>query len=163
MFGWESIGRRTSRACLATKPIEHRVLAAALPKVWCDAGQIQQVVLVLLVNACEAMPQGGLLRVSTQPEASRRAVCLRVADTGMGIPADILPQIFEPFFTTKEEQQRTGLGLAVARSIVEQHAGSIAVDSAPGAGTTFLVTLPEEPEVAPASVGTTGQESTKHT
>ena len=138
-------------------------LAAALPKVWCDAGQIQQVVLVLLVNACEAMPQGGLLRVSTQPEASRRAVRLKVADTGMGIPADILPQIFEPFFTTKEEQQRTGLGLAGARSIVEQHAGSIAVDSAPGAGTTFVVTLPEEPEVPPPSVGTAGQESTKHT
>ena len=88
---------------------------------------------------------------------------LTVTDSGVGMDPSTLSRVFEPFFTTKEEQQRTGLGLAVARSIVEQHAGSIAVNSAPGAGTTFLVTLPEEPEVAPASVGTTGQESTKHT
>ena len=60
---------------------------------------------------------------------------MRVKDTGSGIPEDVLPRIFDPFFTTKEDQNRTGLGLAVAHSIVEQHAGEIAVDSTPGEGT----------------------------
>ena len=62
---------------------------------------------------------------------------MRVKDTGGGIPADVLPRIFDPFFTTKEDQNRTGLGLAVAHSIVEQHAGEIAVRSTPGEGTEF--------------------------
>jgi signal transduction histidine kinase len=67
---------------------------------------------------------------------------IRVRDTGAGIPPDVLAQIFDPFFTTKEDQQRTGLGLAVARSIVEQHGGEIAVESTPGKGTEFVVALP---------------------
>ncbi len=66
----------------------------------------------------------------------------RVKDPGGGIPADVLPRIFDPFFTTKEDQNRTGLGLAVAHSIVEQHAGDITVSSTPGEGTEFRVALP---------------------
>ncbi len=117
-------------------------LAPELPLVQCDANQIQQVVLVLLVNASEAMPKGGELEVSTEYDASSEQCSVRVRDTGSGIPADVLPRIFDPFFTTKEDQNRTGLGLAVAHSIVEQHAGDISVRSTPGQGTEFTVTLP---------------------
>jgi two-component system NtrC family sensor kinase len=117
-------------------------LRADLPPVSCDAGQIQQAVLVLLVNATEAMPQGGSLEVATELDAVARHARVRVRDSGIGIPADVLPRIFDPFFTTKEEQQRTGLGLAVARSIIEQHGGEITVESTPGKGTEFVVALP---------------------
>ena len=117
-------------------------LADGLPPVFCDAGQIQQAILVLLVNATEAMPHGGVLEVSTERDGRGGEVKIRVRDTGVGIPPEVLPQIFDPFFTTKEEQQRTGLGLAVARSIVEQHGGEITVTSSPGKGTEFVVALP---------------------
>jgi two-component system NtrC family sensor kinase len=121
-------------------------LGENLPPVLCDAGQIQQVVLVLLVNATEAMPHGGVLEVSTEMGGTGFSLCdaarIRVRDTGAGIPPEVLAQIFDPFFTTKEDQQRTGLGLAVARSIVEQHGGEIAVESTPGKGTEFVVALP---------------------
>jgi len=117
-------------------------LAEGLPQVQCDANQIQQVVLVLMVNASEAMPKGGALEVATGFDAATEHCVVRVKDTGSGIPPEVLPHIFDPFFTTKEDQNRTGLGLAVAHSIVEQHAGEISVRSTPGEGTEFLVTLP---------------------
>jgi two-component system NtrC family sensor kinase len=116
-------------------------LAPGLPLVECDANQMQQVFLVLMVNASEAMPNGGVLEVTTQLEAGGEHCWLRVKDTGGGIPAEAMPRIFDPFFTTKEDQNRTGLGLAVAHSIVEQHAGEIAVRSTPGEGAEFTVTL----------------------
>ncbi len=124
------------------------MLADDLPPVDCDGNQIQQVVLVLMVNASEAMPKGGRLGVSTvlRPETEHCAVLVK--DTGSGIPAEVLPHIFDPFFTTKEDQNRTGLGLAVAHSIVEQHAGEISVRSAPGEGTEFEVALPVTAAVA---------------
>jgi two-component system NtrC family sensor kinase len=118
-------------------------LARELPLLSCDAGQIQQVILALLLNAIEAMPRGGRLGVTTEA-APGREVLLRVRDNGMGIPAEVLPHIFEPFFSTKEDQHRTGLGLAVAQSIVEQHGGEVRVHSTPGAGTEFVVCLPFE-------------------
>ena len=126
-----------------------------MPPVDCDAGQIQQAVLVLLVNATEAMPHGGLLEVATGLDPSAGRARIQVRDTGMGIPPEVLSQIFDPFFTTKEDQQRTGLGLAVARSIIEQHGGEIAVDSTPGQGTRFVITLPAAKGIAvePASAG----------
>ncbi len=130
----------------------HEDLAKDLPPVDCDANQIQQVVLVLMVNAAEAMPKGGSLFVSTQLTANGEQVALLVRDTGTGIPADVLPRIFDPFFTTKEDQNRTGLGLAVAHSIVEQHAGEISVRSTSGQGTQFEVTLPAQP-LGAATVG----------
>ena len=108
----------------------------AAPMVSCDAAQIQQVVLAILVNALEAMPRGGLLRVETSPDA------IRIVDNGPGIPPRVMPHIFEPFFSTKENEQRTGLGLAVARSIVEQHGGKIDVESGEGEGSRFTVRLP---------------------
>jgi two-component system NtrC family sensor kinase len=117
-------------------------LAEGLPPVDCDANQIQQVALVLMMNASEAMPSGGRLEVITELDGASGEAALRVKDTGCGIPEDVLPRIFDPFFTTKEDQNRTGLGLAVAHSIVEQHGGEIKVDSAPGQGTEFRVALP---------------------
>ncbi len=117
-------------------------LAKDLPPVECDANQIQQVILVLLVNASEAMPKGGSLLVSSGLDPAGQHGVVRVKDTGGGIPQEVLPRIFDPFFTTKEDQNRTGLGLAVAHSIVEQHAGEITVRSTPGEGTEFLVELP---------------------
>jgi two-component system NtrC family sensor kinase len=115
---------------------------ADLPPVECDANQIQQVVLVLMVNASEAMPKGGVLSVSTGIDDASEQGAVHVKDSGCGIPPEVLPRIFDPFFTTKEDQNRTGLGLAVAHSIVEQHAGDISVRSAPGEGTEFVVRLP---------------------
>ena len=103
----------------------------------CDANQIQQVVLVLMVNASEAMPKGGSWRFPLNSTRRADQGMVRVKDTGCGIPPDVLPRIFDPFFTTKEDQNRTGLGLAVAHSIVEQHAGDIAVHSTPGRGRNF--------------------------
>lgn len=117
-------------------------LAPDLPPVDCDANQIQQAILVLLVNASEAMGQGGTIEVATEFDPETTQVSVKVKDTGSGIPGDVLPHIFDPFFTTKEDQLRTGLGLAVAHSIVEQHAGEISVRSTPGEGTEFTVMLP---------------------
>jgi two-component system NtrC family sensor kinase len=117
-------------------------LAEDLPAVECDANQVQQVTLVLLVNASEAMPQGGALQVITEFDSAAEQGVLRVKDTGPGIPPEVLPRIFDPFFTTKEDQHRTGLGLAVAAGIIEQHAGEITVRSIPGEGAEFRVALP---------------------
>jgi len=128
---------------LAMQNIElQEKLGVDLPPVLCDANQVQQVVLVLMMNAAEAMPKGGRLAVSTEFDPRTENGMVRVKDTGCGIPADVLPRIFDPFFTTKEDQNRTGLGLAVAHSIVQQHAGDILVESTPGVGTEFQVTLP---------------------
>ena len=100
---------------------------------------------VLLVNAAEAMPHGRAVGGGDRNRSRRRAAARLVRDNGGGIPQEVLPRIFEPFFTTKEEQQRTGLGLAVAQSIVEQHCGDITVRSTPGQGTEFTMTLPVTP------------------
>ena len=130
--------------------IEKR-LAPGLPAAFCDQGQIQQALLILLVNAAEAMPHGGLVRVTTAENAAQGPVVVRVRDTGGGIRPEDLPRIFEPFFTTKEDQHRTGLGLAIARSIVESHGGTISATSTPGAGSEFVISLPMEPAaVTPA-------------
>jgi two-component system NtrC family sensor kinase len=120
----------------------HVNLDPAIPPVTCDAGQVQQVALVLVMNASEAMPQGGILTVTTRYDAAGEQARLSVGDTGCGIPADALPRIFEPFFSTKEEQHRTGLGLAIAKNIIDQHGGSIEVHSQPGAGAEFIIALP---------------------
>lgn len=119
-------------------------LAPDLPAVACDANQIQQVVLGLMVNAAEAFASGGRIDVTTLRDRGANAVEIRVRDNGPGIPAEVLPQVFEPFFTTKPDVHRTGLGLAVAGSIVEQHGGTIVAESREGAGTEMIVSLPVE-------------------
>jgi two-component system NtrC family sensor kinase len=105
-----------------------------------DEGQLQQAVIILAENAIDAMPRGGRLTVCARTEGA--CVVVEVADTGIGIPAENLAKIFEPFFTTKEIGSGTGLGLAVCYGIVKEHGGHVGVESAPGRGTTFTLTLP---------------------
>ncbi len=105
-----------------------------------DAGQLQQVVIILAENAIDAMPQGGMLTLRTHNEGA--GVRLEVRDTGVGIPAENVAKIFDPFFTTKEIGRGTGLGLAVCYGIVTEHGGHIEVNSTVGRGTTFTVSLP---------------------
>ena len=119
-------------------------LEAGLPLVHCDAAQIEQVLLALIMNAMDAMPQGGNLWVTTSFLHEPNRVGIVVRDDGSGIPADLLPRIFEPFLTTKETGRGVGLGLAISRSILERHSGTIEVQSEPGRGTTFSLTLPAE-------------------
>jgi len=113
---------------------------AELPRVVCDAAQVQQLLLALAMNALEATPAEG--RVSLEAHRDGDGVRLLVADTGWGIPKEHLDRIFEPFFTTKDVGKGVGLGLAVVYGIVNRHHGTIAVESVPGRGTTFTVRLP---------------------
>jgi signal transduction histidine kinase len=96
------------------------------------------------MNAIHAMPEGGRLRIALA-SADDRMVQLTVADTGHGIPQESIKRIFEPFFTTKEFGKGTGLGLTVVKDIVEEHQGSITVESEPDHGTTFRILLPAAP------------------
>jgi two-component system NtrC family sensor kinase len=117
---------------------------ANLPKLLAHADQIRQVLLNLMLNACDAMPHGGELHVATAllpaPSDQAARIAVRVSDTGIGIPAEHLQRLFEPFYTTKP--QGTGLGLAISAHIVSQHGGHITVESTVGQGTTFMFTLP---------------------
>jgi two-component system NtrC family sensor kinase len=121
-------------------------LDPALPHVLCDAAQIEQVLLALVVNAMDALPQGGNLWIISS--ASREDNCVRIVvrDDGTGIAPEILPHLFEPFLTTKETGRGVGLGLAISHSILERHNGSIEVQSEIGRGTTFTITLPWDAE-----------------
>jgi two-component system NtrC family sensor kinase len=112
-----------------------------LPDVICNGDQLRQVFLNLVLNAIEAMPEGGTLTVRTAAQPSFAVV--EVQDTGIGIPAEIRDRLFEPFFTNKA--QGTGLGLAISAHIVTQHGGQIEVDSEVGQGSTFRVVLPYRP------------------
>jgi len=115
-----------------------------LANVICDGAQIEQVLLALMMNALDAMPQGGNLWVSTAQDAEANLVRIVVRDDGTGISPEILPRLFEPFLTTKETGKGVGLGLAISRSILERHRGNIEVQSELGRGTTFTITLPYE-------------------
>lgn len=109
----------------------------------CDSQQIEQMLLAMEINAIEAMPEGGILKIELK-ETDTDKIQIKITDTGVGIPDDILPHIFEPFFTTKKEGKGTGLGLAVVYGIVERHNGNILVESKVNFGTTFTVTLPKK-------------------
>jgi signal transduction histidine kinase len=115
-----------------------------LPPVLADPNQLQQVIINLLMNALEATPAEGHVTVSAHGLNSngRAGVTVSVADTGQGIPPELLPRVFEPFFTTKPAGQGTGLGLAICRDIVKEHGGEIRVESQSGVGTTVAVWLP---------------------
>jgi two-component system NtrC family sensor kinase len=119
-------------------------LAEDLPSVPCDAAQMEQVFLALIMNAIDAMPRGGNLWIETRLSNDETEVKIQVRDDGAGIAPDVLPQIFEPFLTTKESGHGVGLGLAISRGIVERHNGRIEVESELGRGTTFTVTLPSQ-------------------
>ena len=108
------------------------------PEIQFDSDKLKQAFMNVVLNAMEAMPQGGVLRVSTVTEND--SVCIKVKDTGIGIPAEDLEHLFEPFFTRKT--RGTGLGLANVKRILEEHGGTVEIDSTPGEGTKVLLRLP---------------------
>jgi two-component system NtrC family sensor kinase len=109
----------------------------------CDREQIVQALVALLVNAVEAMPGGGRLKLRTwEPAGSTGRIAFSVSDTGVGIPDELRERIFDPFFSTKSDTKGVGLGLAVVYGIVQRHEGTISVASTPGAGTTFTIEIP---------------------
>jgi PAS domain S-box-containing protein len=138
-------------------------LDSHLPFVQGDTNQIEQIVMNLMVNARDAMPRGGKIVIKTAVVDVKQGmpdvpayilpaeyVVLSIADTGTGIPEDIVNKIFEPFFTTKERGKGTGLGLSMVYGAVKEHKGYITVQSEPGAGTNFTVYLPASRAAAPA-------------
>jgi signal transduction histidine kinase len=115
--------------------------AENLPKIEGNAGKLQQVFTNLVINARDAMLSGGTITLVTG-SAAEDEIFIKVSDTGEGISAEDLPKIYDPFFTTKGVGTGTGLGLAVSYGIVQEHAGSIEVESAVGEGTTFRIVFP---------------------
>lgn len=117
-------------------------------RIWCDAGQMKQVLLNLILNSIHAMPESGRLTLSAclreEQAPGGPAIRLSVSDTGVGIPAAQRSRIFDPFFTTRDEG--TGLGLAIVHAIVEAHRGRIDVESVEGRGATFTIVLPHHQE-----------------
>jgi signal transduction histidine kinase len=141
-------------------------LAPQLGCVYADLGHIQQLVMNLVVNARDAMPQGGTLRIETtnvELESVQGArylgapagsyVMLSVQDSGEGMDNEVLSHLFEPFYTTKEPGKGTGLGLAVVYGILEQEGGDIEIQSVPGVGSTFKIYLPRVDESPPVASG----------
>lgn len=117
-------------------------LAPELPPVWGNAARLQHVFTNLIINAQQATPSGGVVRVITERAEEPKGVWVHIEDTGEGIPPDALEQIFEPFYTRKEHG--TGLGLSIAKQIIEEHRGAIRVESELGKGARFSVFLPAD-------------------
>jgi PAS domain S-box-containing protein len=113
---------------------------AECPPAQADSDQMNQVLINLMMNAIQAMPEGGTLHIGLHPDGN--IVKCTVADTGHGMRKDVVAKIFEPFFTTKEFGKGTGLGLTVVKGIIEEHHGSIAVETEEGKGTAFTILLP---------------------
>ena len=121
-----------------------RELDETIPEIVGDPQQLQQVFLNLLLNAADAIPEGGTITVRTVHYKQAKTVAVVLCDTGKGIPDELMEKIFQPFFTTKGKG--TGLGLAVSKRIVEEHGGSIAVSNNVSGGVTFAITLPVKAE-----------------
>lgn len=119
-----------------------RLTLSNLPLVECTPSQIDQVFLNLIVNAAQAMPEGKMGLIDIRTNHDDKQVWIEVQDNGPGIPPEILKKIFDPFFTTKDPGTGTGLGLSVSTNIIQQHGGTLAVESTVGVGTTFKITLP---------------------
>jgi signal transduction histidine kinase len=130
---------------------------ADLPKVWIDREQMKQVFMNLILNAIQAMGDGGSLFISTrlhskdESGASGKFLQVEIRDTGVGIPEENVEHIFDPFFTSKDEG--SGLGLSISHQIVQEHGGYIVVESKIGNGTSFFINLPVGKRVRPASNG----------
>lgn len=122
----------------------------SMPPITGIGGQIQQVFMNLLVNACQAIDEKGEVRL--RGRHAENALIIEVSDTGAGIPPDVLPRIFEPYFSTKSAADGTGLGLPITRRIIENHGGTLEVHSEVGVGTTFVITLPLEGRMQPGQV-----------
>ena len=116
----------------------------AAARVTGSAGKLQQVFLNLFLNARDAMPEGGRLRVRTQVSPDGPAARVTVSDSGVGMSEEQARQVFDPFFTTKGPQRGTGLGLAVCYGIIQEHSGTITVESSPGEGSSFHIEIPLE-------------------
>jgi signal transduction histidine kinase/CheY-like chemotaxis protein len=128
-------------------------LADDLPTLWADGHQLHQVLVNIVANAHQAMrrrPAPRHMSITTRADPAGQRVHLEITDSGPGIPAEIRAKVFEPFFTTKPPGEGTGLGLSLCRGIVEEHGGAITVESEPGRGTTFTITLPVVPQPAGA-------------
>ena len=111
-----------------------------IPKIRCNAQQLGQVFLNLLVNASQAMDSQGVITITTSEEA--KFVCVKISDTGCGMSQAVMDRIFEPFFTTKGAEEGTGLGLYITSDMVKKHDGEIRVESVVGKGSVFTVLLP---------------------
>ena len=127
----------------AQKNVEVEEETAPMPRIHTEPSLLRQVLLHLMGNALDAMPQGGRLTISSGPTGDGSAF-FRIRDTGFGIPEDNLPRIFDPFFTTKDPGKGAGLGLSICHGILQRLGGSIRVDSKAGQGTTVTVVLPRE-------------------
>ncbi len=125
--------------------------APELPVLHVDPNQMRQVLLNISMNACEAMPHGGTLRIEVTAGPSPREVTFRISDTGIGIPEENMARLFTPFFPTKQIGKGTGLGLPIAYGIVKLHHGQISVQSAVQKGSTFTITLPADLRDYPAA------------
>jgi PAS domain S-box-containing protein len=130
---WHDHARREGR------PVEVRLELMPLPQIVGRAAELREVLTNLLLNAVEAMPQGGQLTLRSWTEQDE--VCLAVSDTGVGMTPEVQRRLFDPFFTTKGARG-TGLGLSVSQALIKGHHGTLTADSAPGRGTTFVVRLP---------------------
>jgi two-component system NtrC family sensor kinase len=117
-----------------------------LPPVRCRAARVHQVIVNLLMNAIDACGPEGSVAIRTHAEPGANGVCIEVADTGSGIAPEIRERIFDPFFTTKPIGEGTGLGLSISYGIVEEHKGTIEVQSSAGSGSCFTVRLPRQPD-----------------
>jgi len=124
-----------------------------LPPVDCDAGQMNQVFMNVLANACDAIQGRGNVWIATRAGAD--AVTITIRDDGPGIPPDVIGRVFDPFFTTKDVGSGTGLGLAISHGVITAHGGRLEVESAPGAGATFriVVPIPEAVSIGRAASG----------
>jgi two-component system NtrC family sensor kinase len=111
-----------------------------VPTIRADFGQLRQAFANIIINACDAMPNGGTLRVRSRFVQAEQMLTIDIADTGVGIPPEQLTKVLDPFFTTKEKG--TGLGLSVVYGVIERHGGHLKIESAPGVGTTVTIRLP---------------------
>ena len=117
------------------------ILADHLPDILGDQSRLEEVFLNLFINAADAMEGGGKLKIITE-QTKNGAIRISISDTGKGIDEEHLSHIFEPFYTTKEQGHGTGLGLSIAYGILRKHNATIDAKSKPGAGTTFIISMP---------------------
>ena len=158
----------TSKGTMSEKIEIRAELGEKLPNIAGDEAMLQQVLMNICINACDAMPEGGILTINTSRVSPGKVVSallaesgvgdlitINISDTGIGMAAEVKARIFEPFFTTKDDKAGTGLGLSIVNGIVEKHGGWIEVKSTPGAGSVFTIYFPAawEAESTPVTPG----------
>jgi signal transduction histidine kinase len=120
----------------------HKTFDAQVPSLLVEGNQIQQVILNLINNAIDALPNGGNIRIVTRLNTEQRSVEIVFEDDGIGISIEDQSRVFTPFFTTKEPGKGTGLGLSICNHIISAHGGKIMLESSLGKGTRFVILLP---------------------